>query len=325
MKTRLFVLLCLLAVIDLSAQTPMFETKIYVKDAVGNRDSVTIGYDLNDILFDTAQFHEIIDNSPFDSVLEIRIERRAWENVFNAPSLVTDMYKRLITGAETASNASWCTLGGSCVLFIHAKYKPVTLSWDRSVFDPEHCRENAFFTPDRFAHMSDPPWVWLAPDNPKVFVCASKADSMVYTLNKYMYFPPDPEQTPFLPYLAVKEIEGSVPDTIVGINLEFPFGSTFSPCYLVNGAASLDANYKGFEVFPNPVSEDFTIENLHGEDIRQIQVFDAMGSLVWEKRPEPGFAEGKRFSSKNLPPGINFVTVWWGNGLRSTKKIIKHP
>jgi len=223
-------LFALVLPICLYAQSPppMFETTIRFKDAVGNRDSVVIGYDSSIVSYDTAYFHQILLNTPFDSVFEVRVVHQVMYTPWGNDD--ANLYKRFLSSTETAANAQWCTLGGDFIFLIRAIHQPVTIYWDRTAFDPAHCRENAYFTPDLFAQIADPFSAWL--NSPGIiYSCASKSDSMVYHLNKYMYFH---DSSAFFPYISIREIEGFGLDTIVGVLLEFPFGNYYSPCRLVS-------------------------------------------------------------------------------------------
>ncbi|MCB0375492.1 MAG: hypothetical protein KDD04_06205, partial [Sinomicrobium sp.] len=55
-----------------SQQTAQFETTLYFEDAVGNRDSVIVGYDTLATHDIDPEFGEQELVSPFDSVFEVR-------------------------------------------------------------------------------------------------------------------------------------------------------------------------------------------------------------------------------------------------------------
>jgi hypothetical protein len=125
---------------------PFFETTIYVHDTLGNRDSVRLGYDLDAVLNDTTLFHDTFANGPYDTLLEMRAAVAvlgAWH-----PNGGDNLFKRLVVPAETTSDGV-CTLGAGVILWIYAKHKPITLTWDREIFAADICRENAFFTPNK--------------------------------------------------------------------------------------------------------------------------------------------------------------------------------
>lgn len=309
----------------LAQSVPMFETTIRVKDSLGHQDSVVIGYDLDDIIFDTTKFHEVIDNSPFDSVFDVRIVQLKWEMVYLYPPETGDMYKRLITAAETAINNPWCTLGGSSILLIHAKYQPVTLYWDRNAFDPTYCRDNAFFTPDKRALISDPPNAWIDSGGPIIYACASKEDSFTYRLTRQASWDGNLNHPPFWPIHCMKEIEGIGVDSIIGIALDFVFGSFFSPCHLITDANSLALQIKqGFQVHPNPSEGIFKLYNERMESIQSIRMFDAYGCLALELPISPGLQpEFMECQASRLTPGIYYLTVHWQDGYEAVRKVVK--
>ena len=59
-----------------SQLTPEFEFQFYAEDFLGNRDTITIGYDSRAAEYDTinTQFGEVdITSEPFDSIFEMRV------------------------------------------------------------------------------------------------------------------------------------------------------------------------------------------------------------------------------------------------------------
>jgi hypothetical protein len=319
-RKNIFISLFLsLAFAGMCQNSPMFETKIWVRDAVGHWDSIEIGYDLNDILLDTAQFHEIIDNSPFDSVFEVRVEQREWGPVYEIPYYGSDTYKRFITSAETAVNAPWCTLGGSCILYIQAKYQPITLFWDRSAFDAEHCRDNAFFTPDRFALVSDPPSAWIESDSP-IFACASKADSFTCYLPRQIVWT---EPGFYLPYVSIREVEGVGLDTIIGLSLEFSFGSYFSPCRLVVENKEPDDAKHSFDLFPNPVKSGVKILTEGTSKIKTVTLSNSIGLVLKQLEMKATEDDSVFFEMQDISVGLYYLSLCWENGSVTTRKVVK--
>lgn len=301
--------------VNVDAQTaPYFMTTIWVKDAMGNRDSVVLGYNPENFQFDTVQFGSITVLTPFDATLDMRV---GYEITISSTE---PLYKRLITHAETGSG---CTKGPSFVLYINAVFQPITLFWDRSVFDPAHCREDVFFTPDRFATLSDPPNAWVDSGGPIIFSCAAKSDSMVYTLNPNIVWPTNPEFFPMRPYTIEREIEGFGLDTVVGIALLFPFGGIVSPCSLAIGTESPGSlPNQGFSIQPNPVGDSFFLYNERTTAVKNVRFFDALGRLVWEKR-QFETDEYIDCTAWNMPPGVYFLTLKWADGYESCKKMLK--
>lgn len=323
MKTPTFLLLFALTLpASLCAQSvaPMFETTIRFKDGMGNRDSVVIGYDLwKKFPLDTAQFHEVLLNTPFDSVFEVRVVQRVMYTPWGNDD--SDLYKRLITGAETAANAPWCSLGGSSIFLIRAIHQPVTVYWDRSVFDAAHCRENAYFTPDYFAQIADPFSAWLGSPN-IIYSCAPKADSMVYHLKKDIDFS---GSVPFIPYISIREIENFGLDTIVGILLQFSFGNYYSPCRLVSDEEVLMplTDNAPFILSPNPSSGAFDVRNDRLAEVQHIRLFDSIGRLVWEQSCKAAQGEFIHCYADGLPPGMYHVIATWADGAEAVRKLVK--
>jgi len=133
--------LCLLLFGSLSAAqtTPWFSITLHVEDAVGNRDSVVVGWhpDVSGLELDPA-FGEVLLDSPFDSVLEVR----ATKGIGGLASQL--LSKRIIGKAYTVPNNPNSCFHGDVAIFIHARHQPVRVFWDRSLYSTDNCHVGAF-------------------------------------------------------------------------------------------------------------------------------------------------------------------------------------
>ena len=326
MKYPAFLLLFALTLpVSLCAQsaTPLFETIIRFKDGVGNRDSVVIGYDPSVVSYDTAQFHQILLNTPFDSVFEVRVVDwtlyRGWGND-HAPT-----YKRFFSGAKVAIDPPWCTVGGNFVFLIRAIHQPVTVYWDRNAFHAAHCRDNAYFTPDMLSDFADPFSIWLnSPDI--IYSCAPKADSMVYQLQKEVYVHgQSPFAIPFFPYISLREIGGFGIDTIVGIKMNISSSYDYSPCHLVSAeeAALPLRGDAPLILSPNPTSGAFNVRNDRAVDLQQLRLFDSAGRLLWARSCRAAQGEFAHGYADGFPPGMYYVAATWADGYEAMGKLAK--
>lgn len=325
MKTSAFFLLfamILPAALYAQSPTPLFETVIRFKDGVGNRDSVVIGYDPSIVSYDTAQFHQILLNTPFDSVFEVRVVH----GIQYAPWVDdrSPTYKRCFSGAQTSGNPP-CIYGGHFVFLIRAIHQPVTVYWDRNTFDAAHCRDNAYFTPDMATDFSDPFSAWLATSD-IIYSCASKADSMVYHLQKEVYFHgQSPFVSPFFPYLSIRGIENFGVDTIVGIKMSISSSYDYSPCQLVSDEEAFGplAGDNAFALFPNPTGGAVSVRNDREIKLQQVRLFDTTGQVVLEwgcAATQGEFTEGY---AEGLPPGVYYVAATWVDGYEAMRKLVK--
>lgn len=121
------------------AQTFTNFTTFYVEDARGNRDSAQIVWHSVASSFEvfTEKGEENLLNVPFDSILEVRFSNGI---AYDGP--VTKNNKRYFCGIEEGNKPldPHCDhLYGDANLLVHAKYPPVTVSWDTSFFAVDNC------------------------------------------------------------------------------------------------------------------------------------------------------------------------------------------
>ena len=94
MKIKVFTLFIILWGITnlLKAQlTPLFETTLYVEDAIVNRDTVMFGFDPMATSDIDEDFGEVALNTPFDSILEARFTS-ADNDILSKPSLYVILF-----------------------------------------------------------------------------------------------------------------------------------------------------------------------------------------------------------------------------------------
>lgn len=291
--------------------TPLFETKIFIHDAQGNMDSLELGFDPNDMLNDTVQFHEVQLNTPFDSVLEMRVVRRI--ESFQAEDI---LYKRLILDAVVCTNNTSCTRSADAMLWIYAKYPPITLSWDKSAFSSLNCLENAFFSPNWLYIYSDP--IVLIEVGGTVYACASKSDSLVWSLTRTTDYP-----NHVFTFIKEREVEGIGIDTIVGIFLAFPCSEYFSPCRIIVGAEEVPMpieQEQSVKVWPNPATFWINIENQRAENMSSICLMESTGREIWSHSTKViGFESFKHAFSK-LSAGMYFLRIQWDDGFSTVRR-----
>lgn len=134
MKTLIYLILFVVLYQNAQSQTPQFETTFYFEDAVGNKDSVVVGYDpsvpgytggfLNGF---SPQFVEKPKQEPFDTILDVRIDPDGygWEPLF--------FYKRMIGFCEKWPLGT-CYGGSTGAFIISNKYKPLKISYSQKAF-----------------------------------------------------------------------------------------------------------------------------------------------------------------------------------------------
>lgn len=124
----------------ISAQsTPMFELPLYFEDAVGNKDTVIIGYDTTANSNNwNQQFGEHAIVVPFDSVFEVRVAHSDLWPIQTG--------KKAIANWEVDINQS-CGAAAPIKLFVHAKYFPLTIHYDSTLVHASDCRKQMIISP----------------------------------------------------------------------------------------------------------------------------------------------------------------------------------
>lgn len=282
----------------LAQQAPFFETTFYVKDAIGNVDSVQIGFDPLATLGDTQLFNSTLNNMPFDSVFDIRV------------TLTDDgdYYDRMINPAYTDEI---CTRGGHYFIMIWAKHQPVTIYWDKAAFQA-NCFPQALFTPDRLSYSVEP-WIWSENAN-SIFACAALSDSMTCNLYTEPMSYPDGSGG-FDPIIAEREVEGEGTQLVTGIYFTFSFA--FGPCLISSTDHPILSTEKA-SIFPNPGIGQYRLQNGRQEPFSIVTVVDIWGKVV------RSYADGQPelVDITGLPTGIYTVAVRWKDGYQKAFKVV---
>lgn len=313
MKNLIFCLALLLpALLAFGQIEPMFQTTIYFEDAVGNRDTIVVGYDTLANAEYNPLFGEANISSPFDSVFEVRA---AHEISFGWGEGEYILSKKIIGFAENYANFTSCYGGTSPLFFIYAKYQPITVSWDRSVFDND-CKDGSFLTPDRMQRMIDP-WAWLG--MPAIrYGCLPTDSAYTFSLGDQYRAPME------IPYIAMQQVEGNggTLDSIYGLALGFSADWVFSPCSLVVSTQESVPNINMTEVFPNPASRQVVVQNKDGLPIPSLFVYDQIGRMVMECPVEKNQA-AISVEVGTLSPGLYFLVQRWETGEVRVNKLVK--
>jgi Secretion system C-terminal sorting domain len=250
-------------------QNPMYQADFYFEDALGNRDTVTIGYDTTANDEFNPQFGEVNLTQPFDSVFEVRATQRTGFNWGQPPYILS---KKVIDLGENYINLPQCYGGGTAICFIHAKYPPVTISWDITIMD-NLCNRASFWSPDKAWELVDPlSWLQLPGIRHR---CASKYESYTIQLGE------DYKAQTEISYIIKHAVEGSasVKDTIYGVCFSgFWADWWISPCSLVDTAEPLELT-ENLVLFPNPAFDKISLQNEINQE-HWIQLFESTGRMV---------------------------------------------
>jgi hypothetical protein len=262
-------------------QIPEFETTIYVMDLNGNIDSVIIGYDVNATFGIDAQFGEVdITNQPWDSILEVRV----------APSYNKDnqLGKKQITKSFCDPNYPFGRGAGVVTLSIRT-HTPVAISWNMQDFQNECIDSSTIVDDDVFFEYPGLNYFYES------YMAHQGVHGSTFDLFGYNYS------------YYEGNIEGGGTDTIY--NVFIGFIDDMNVLISTNEQKEIQQKTK---IFPNPMTEQFTIslpENYYSESVK---VFDITGREVYQSIeksnqinvPSVDWAKGIYFYRVRLEDGI---------------------
>jgi hypothetical protein len=263
-----------------------FSFKIYFEDAIGNKDTLEFGYDINGTGTIDSIFGEInIIGTPLDSVFDVRISDAFWNN-----------------GNGTFQTKKQIVKNTNCVYFslITIDFKcnnwPVTATWENSLFN-DTCRNGSVFT-------SINPGGWWDTGSPSDLLRAEllNTNQVVFSSN----------------YIA-----GQFDENYAYINNQNDTISVFWQAFgdssiLIVGIEELNNNYD-IKIYPNPTINTTTIHfNNQDLSIEDIKVLNINGES------QPISVSGKNIDLTKIPNGLYFVQLTISNGKTIVKKIIKN-
>jgi hypothetical protein len=127
------------------------------------------------------------------------------------------------------------------------------------------------------------------------------------------------------PTISSPTVQDSIPATIIASQVStvtFPAihagsGAVVTTLCTATSINELNAN-SGIEIFPNPSNGIFTIENTSGEKIKNVEVYDAMGKLIYGNQ---NYNQQAKIDLSAQANGLYFVFVKTDKGI-ATQKII---
>jgi hypothetical protein len=261
-----------------------FSFKMYFEDSVGNKDTLTIGYDQNATDTIDSEFGEInIISIPLVSSLDVRISNE-WHNRHYQNISGTFHTKKQII--EKKDCGVYYTV--NCIDIFTDNW-PVTVYWDSTLFG-DTCLNGSLFT-------SVMPGGWWDTGGFREILQSNSS----YSFNpNYPFF---------------NEYYGYVTNNNDTIDV---FWQTFGDStILMMGIEESMSNE--LRIFPNPTSNIISFQFKEQDlQIENIRVFDING------KPQPITVVGKNIDLTELANGLYFIRFTKSAGETITKKIIKN-
>ncbi len=287
MKKILFIIVtfCFLT----TAHGQQFSFQMFFTDAIGNKDTLTIGYDINGTKFIDPSFGEKnIIGVPLAPIFDVRIS-----DAFFSHGIATFHTKKQILPDS-------CTGWWFPVVSIDIKCKnwPVTATWDNLLFGTD-CRKGSVFTSfnpggwwDVGGFPSNLGRVELANKNQVTFT--SNYNPSLDFNNNYAYINSSNETIPVF-WMA--------------------FGNL---SILHTSVDELSSSENVIKVFPNPASERISIQvPLQFGTVNGIEIFSSLGQLVLTTK------KTSAINITQLVKGIYFVRVTNEKGDKLWTRTIK--
>ncbi|MGE4542136.1 MAG: T9SS type A sorting domain-containing protein [Bacteroidales bacterium] len=261
-----------------------FSFQMYFEDAIGNKDTLTIGFDRNGTDTIDTEFGEVnLISIPLDTSFDVRISNE-WQNrVYHQMPGTFHTKKQIIEQKECGV---WYSVNS---IDIFTDNWPVTMHWDSTLF-VDTCLNGSLFT-------SVNPGGWWD----------TGGFREVLGGNSSLTFEPN--------YPYHDDNYGYINENNDTIDV---FWQTFGDFSILILGTDEFASNKDFQLYPNPTINTITID-FKGQDfnIKEIQVLNMNG------KSQPIIVSGKNIDLTKIPDGLYLIRLTLSNGETITKKIIK--
>lgn len=275
---------------------PIFETFLYFEDAIGNKDTLVIGYDTaskNDRIY--PEFGEIWINTPLDSVFEVR--------AFHADDASQKQSKKIIAGCEKTGGAT-CYASAGVQMVVSAKYPPIKIRYDSTQFGIGSCREHAIISPDYLMFFIEHWW------EADLYYCMCSTSMITHDLNFQGQ-----------KFEVEAEVEGKGLVTLPGL---FWVIWLWGPCpNLLSSPFPSHLPLLQLSVSPNPLTEcaelQFSVER---SGTVRLVLFDVLGKMVQTRTvPSTSGMNTVEMDLQGLPEGAYVVRLTDGRAVGSVRLI----
>jgi hypothetical protein len=282
-------LILILAIIPISIviNAQQFSFKLYFQDAIGNKDTLTIGYDNNGTdTIDVGLGETNIISSPLATSIDVRITNE-WIKRSNFSKATFHTKKQIIKN----KCGSWFS---TQTIDIYSQNWPVTASWDSSLFN-NSCRNGSFFT-------SITPGGWWDTGSPSDLarVELKQRKKVTFTSNSSNFLNPNYEYKNELNQIisVFWQLFGDSSMLKVGINDIQPMPE--------------------ISIYPNPTQNYLTIQLGREDSTTQFQLNTISGQEL------PIKYYNNNIDIEHLPDGLYFLTLKFHNEQILRKKITKY-
>ncbi len=283
-----------------------WETQFYFEDALGNKDTITLGYDTDANSDYNPDFGEVnIKAVPWDSIFEARASHLEGANDHASPNVLS---KKIIGSSKGRLDSEIdCSFNREALqFFVKVKHLPLKISWNQDVFNND-CISQSYITPHHLP-LIIPDWFrdTLGIYNTNAFFCLGEYSE--YVIQNFSEV-----DNSFFPYILEPKTDGK-PDTIHGfLVLALPIEEAyFTPCPERVNTEDLNENNLKINVHPNPTTSSVRID-LQGAFSWRLYNVQGIGLLTGKEH---------EINIEALPGGMYFVEINTGKHI-VTKRIVK--
>ncbi len=280
---KLFIVFIFFAPIYVFSQE-QFSFPLYFEDAVGNKDTLMIGYDATGSHGVDASFGEINKiNDPWDNDFEVRItDEYRNRNMLSMPHTGLFHLKKEIIEDGCNSN-NW---GTQVAIDIKASQFPIHVYWDSTLFNAS-CLNGSVLT-------GVVPGGWWDTGGFRVFMNTNSSYEINNSQNDPLFY-------------SYKQ----------GIDTIYTTWFTFADSTLMTlNINSIEKS--NIQVFPNPFVDEFKVINFPDISLQEKEIMDILGKKVDFEM------ENDVFKIRNSAPGIYFLNLLFTDGRKAQFKIVKN-
>lgn len=290
-------------------QTITFEMPFYFEDAVGNRDTIIVGYGPDfhpDSTYTSLGETALPCNYFMDKDLHVLVNNKPY---FDCDNKLSKIKYSHFSGA--CKNEPSIPLSSS--FHIKCKYPPLRISWDNELIcngASTPCTAQSIIFSTYMYHLIEDIHIFQENDIARS-LCNS--NELIEPLGGFYR----PDGWPYSIYREQVNPDNSI-DSIYIIEVIFSNYLNF----LLMDAEVIPSPSNTLTLYPQPVQDQWYMERKDASSSCELYLYDVHGKLIWQNRLESGEISGT-WSLRHLPAG-SYVLVARDADLRlQTYKIIK--
>jgi hypothetical protein len=288
MRNALGFIIIFITLTNIKLMCQDFSFELVFQDAIGNKDTITLGYDANASDSVDTNFGEVnIISSEIDSIFDVRISDEWNARMWRYDSSGNYHLKKQIINGD-------CGEGTAISIDIKCKDWPVSATWNSTLFN-DTCRSGSVLT-------SVPPGGWWDVGSPSDLFRAELRNE---------------NQVTFSP-----NWDGYVNENYAYINNQQDtisvFWVVFAKSSFLTSAIHAPIYQDKLNLFPNPTNGKIQISGIQTDQIEQIDLFDISGkkhNINWSS---------KTMNISNLEDGVYFFQFKLKDKSLITRKMIKN-